>query len=348
MTLRALLVSAAMLLGPLAQASEHSITLTAVGDTMPGSSYPTPLLPEHCSDLFAGVRPWLGKADITFANLEGAVTDNTADAKTCTEGCFFFAMPPSTAQCVKDAGFDVVSVANNHANDFGPAGRRDTAAHLTRAGLPFAGQDNCEATILERKGLKIGILAFAPHSGSCPMNDMANAERLVSELRRKVNITVVSMHAGAEGMKALHLPQGREFFLGQDRGDLRTFARRVIDAGADMVIGHGPHVPRAMQLYKGRLIAYSLGNFTTWQRFNLREANGLTPVLTVELGRDGRFLNGRIDSAFQTKQTGPQPDPEQRAARMIHELSDSDIPEHGLWFGDNGELKPARQLTEQR
>lgn len=334
----ALATGLVLLAGGNARASEPAITINAVGDIMTGSIYPTPLLPERCTDLFAGMREPLVRADITFGNLEGAITDNTADAKPCKDNCYFFAMTSDTPQCLKDSGFDVVSVANNHAGDFGAAGRRDTALNLTRGGLPFSGQDNCVPAILERKGLKIGVLAFSPSAGTCPMNDHAGAERLIRELAGKVDITVISMHAGAEGMKAMTLPPGREFFLGQDRGDVRAFARLAIDAGADLVLGHGPHVPRAMQVYKDRLIAYSLGNFATWQRFNLRDANGYAMLLNVELDRTGRLLGGQIISGFQTKQSGPQPDPEQRAAQLVQQLSERDVPGHGLRFGPDGKF----------
>ena len=83
-------------------------------------------------------------------------------------------------------------------------------------------------------------------------------------------------HGGAEGTNATHVPQGVEKFLGENRGDLRKFSRAVIDAGADLVIGHGPHVLRGMEIYKGRLIAYSLGNFSTWETFSLRGPLGIT------------------------------------------------------------------------
>ncbi|WP_051304691.1 CapA family protein [Chitinilyticum litopenaei] len=342
--MRRLLQAAVLLvICTIASAAGHgaAISVSAAGDIMTGSSYPTPLLPERCTDLFAGLREQLGRADVTFGNLEGVITENTSEVKPCKEGCFFFAMPPSTPQCLKESGFDVVSIANNHAGDFGAAGRRDTARYLAQHGLPYSGQDDCRPAILERKGLKIGVLAFSPSAGTCPMNDHAGATRRIAELAGQVDITVVSMHAGAEGMKALTLPPGREFFLGQDRGDVRAFAKLAVDAGADLVLGHGPHVPRAMQLYKGRLIAYSLGNFATWQRFNLREANGYALLLNAELDREGRFVQGEIISAIQTKQSGPTLDPEHKAARLVQELSDRDIPGHGLLIAPDGKLRPA-------
>ncbi|MBE9609847.1 CapA family protein [Chitinilyticum piscinae] len=338
-----LLLVATLLASNGAQADQHSITLTAAGDIMTGSIYPTPLLPARCSELFAGMRASLGRADVTFGNLEGAITTNLSDSKPCNSNCFFFAMPPETPQCLLEAGFNVVSVANNHAGDFGVAGRRDTARYLREAKLAYSGQDDCQPAILERKGLRIGVLAFSPSPGTCPMNDHARAGELIHALAAQTDITVVSMHAGAEGMSAMKLPEGREFFFGQDRGDVRAFAKLAVDAGADLVLGHGPHVPRALQLYKGRLIAYSLGNFATWQRFNLKEANGVSPLLNVELDRQGRLLSGQIISAFQTKQSGPQPDPEQQAAKLVQQLTQRDVPGHGLQFGNNGHFAPALQ-----
>ena len=101
---------------------------------------------------------------------------------------------------------------------------------------------------------------------------------------------IVGFHGGAEGATHQHVLEGDETFLGEDRGDLRRFTHAAIDAGADLVLGSGPHVVRAMEIYKGKLIAYSLGNFATYGPFNLNAENGLTLVLEAHLAPDGTFL----------------------------------------------------------
>jgi hypothetical protein len=116
----------------------------------------------------------------------------------------------------------------------------------------------------------------------------------------------------------------------------------VIDAGADLVIGHGPHVPRALELYKGRLIAYSLGNFATWYGISINGVAGLAPVLAVTLDEEGKLVEGHIHSNTQDRQKGVQPDPERRAYKLMRKLSAQDFPANGLVFEADGDFRPKR------
>ncbi len=134
------------------------------------------------------------------------------------------------------------------------------------------------------------------------------------------------------------MPHGRETFLGEDRGDLRGFARAVVDAGADLVLGHGPHVLRGMEIYKDRLIAYSLGNFATYGRFNLSGFLGVGVVLDVTLTPDGRFVTGKL---LPTKQQGagiPSRDEAGEAIDLIRTLSQDDFPQTGVQVAGDGSL----------
>ena len=112
----------------------------------------------------------------------------------------------------------------------------------------------------------------------------------------------------------------------------------MIDAGADLIIGHGPHVPRAIEIYKNRLIAYSLGNFATYRRFNLRGDNGLAPIIEAEIGPDGNFLSGRIISVKQIGSGIPQPDENFTTIELIRNLTEKDFPEVGLTIDETGEI----------
>ena len=183
-----------------------------------------------------------------------------------------------------------------------------------------------------------GFAAFAPNKGTPSINNIDSARRTVQHLDSLVDVIIISFHGGAEGSKYTSVPREHEYFYGEDRGDVYKFSHELIDAGADVILGHGPHVPRAIEIYKNRLIAYSLGNFATYGRFNLRGVNGLAPILSFEIGPDGKFLSGRIISAKQVGAGIPVPDPEQQSLNKIKELTKKDFPEVELSFDESGEI----------
>jgi hypothetical protein len=114
----------------------------------------------------------------------------------------------------------------------------------------------------------------------------------------------------------------------------------VVDAGADLVIGHGPHVVRAMERYNDRLIAYSLGNFATYYGISVAGIKGIAPILIVTLDNEGRFLEGEIVSTIQLRPAGPSIDPQKRALNMIRGLSIEDFGNPGLTFHPDGRITP--------
>jgi hypothetical protein len=116
------------------------------------------------------------------------------------------------------------------------------------------------------------------------------------------------------------------------------FARAMIDAGADLLLGHGPHVPRAMELYRDRLIAYSLGNFATYYGIGVEGNRGIAPIVTARLDAEGRFVGGHIDSTIQLRPDGPSIDPQQRALQLIRELTAAALPYGWLEFGADGRI----------
>jgi poly-gamma-glutamate capsule biosynthesis protein CapA/YwtB (metallophosphatase superfamily) len=281
-------------------------------------------------DIFADVTEWLQDATFTFGNLEGPLCDDGTTDK-CEEGenCYAFRTPTRYGQYLVDAGFDVVSIANNHALDFGEYCRGVTEATLDGLGVAHSGRPGTIATI-ERGGFRIGLIAFhtAPHSNW--VNDHDAAAELVRTADLTHDLVVVSFHGGAEGEDALHVPDGPESYYGENRGDLRRFARAVIDAGADLVLGHGPHVPRALEIYQGRLIAYSLGNFATYGRFSLRGAKGISLVLEAQLTEEGRFVAGRILPVKLVDGGFPVQDEQEQSIELIRELTAADFPETGV------------------
>jgi poly-gamma-glutamate capsule biosynthesis protein CapA/YwtB (metallophosphatase superfamily) len=247
-------------------------------------------------------------------------------------------MPTRYAKYLKDAGFDVMSVANNHASDFGEPGRASTRKTLDALGIKHAGSNRTQfsTTYMDVKGRKVAFVGFAHNPAQPNVNDLATARRLVTEADKRADIVIVSFHGGAEGAAAQHVPKQTELFLGEQRGNLPLFARTVIDAGADLVLGHGPHVLRGMEIYKDRLIAYSLGNFATYGWFSLKGDTALTAILETRLSPDGRFLGGKIHAGRQEGRGIPVLDSNGEAIRKIRSLSKSDFGSTAPVISDDG------------
>ncbi|MFO0594489.1 MAG: CapA family protein [Myxococcaceae bacterium] len=314
-------------------AAEPALRLRAVGDMMLGTSVPEGKLPpDDGAHLLDAVKPLLLDADFTFANFEGPLCDSGTSAK-CRNGgnCFAFRTPTAYAKYFEEAGIDVGSTANNHSGDFGEACRRETEKALDAHHIAWSGPPGSIAKF-EVKGKKLALIAFHTSGATNDVNDLPTAKKLVEQAAKDADLVIVSFHGGAEGTNATRVKDGIERYLGENRGDLKTFTHGVIDAGADLVIGHGPHVVRGMELYKDRLIAYSLGNFATYGRFDLSGALGYTVLLEVSLMADGKFAGGRL---FSTKQEGkgvPAPDEKPRGAELVKQLTKQDFPKTGVQF----------------
>ena len=306
--------------------SARALRIRAVGDVMIGTDFPRGYLPPGGRSVLTGVHDLLQDADLTFANLEGPFLDGGTSSKCAPRStqCYAFRTPTRYGPYLVDAGIDLASLANNHAQDFGEEGRTSTMEMLDRLGIAHSGRAGTVATVV-KNGVRVAMIAYHAADHSNWLNDEPAAARFVAEVARAHDVVIVSFHGGAEGGR-IHVPQGRETFLGEDRGDLRLFSHTVVDAGADLVIGHGPHVPRGVEMYKGRLIAYSLGNFATYGRFTIRGATALAPVLEVTLAPDGTFEDGRILAARQVGDGIPEPDPSGEVIRLMRELSADDFP----------------------
>jgi hypothetical protein len=234
-----------------------------------------------------------------------------------------------------------MSLANNHSGDFREAGREASMATLTRYGIAYAGLDidgARTATLTLASGLRVGVLAVSPNWGTISINEPERAAVIVRQLTADHDIVLVSFHGGAEGGEMTHVPREMEVFYGEDRGDVYAFAHAMIDAGADVVLGHGPHVPRAVEVYRGRFIAYSLGNFWTYGRFNLTGLAGIAPVVDLTLAPDGQLLEARIHSIHQEGWGVPRIDDSGAAAHAVAELTAEDFPETTLAIAADGEI----------
>src|SRR5215212_2823472 len=304
-----------------------SISILAVGDTMLGSTSQGRGLPvSDGAQMISGLTPTVSAADIAFANLEGAMIDGGTQTK-CgpnSKFCYTFSMPTRYGKYLKDAGFDIVSLANNHSSDYGAEGRASTRKAMDSLGIIHAGADTQDIPVMNVKGRKIAFVAFATNPISLNLIDVENSRRVVADVARRADIVVVSFHGGAEGSSAQHVPYGPETYLGGARGDLRKFTRAVVDAGADLVLGHGPHVVRGMEVYKNRLIVYSLGNFAFY-RFPFAGPTALSLVLETNIGPDGAFLGAKIHPLIQEGQAGPRPDNNGTVLGVVRQLSKDDF-----------------------
>jgi poly-gamma-glutamate capsule biosynthesis protein CapA/YwtB (metallophosphatase superfamily) len=305
---------------------------------MLGSDYPSPkfLPPNEGRDLLKAVNSILQSADITFGNLEGGILNEGTTAKSCSK-CFSFKMPEYLAHNLVTAGFDVMSIANNHVGDFGQAGRDNTVRVLQSLGIYTAGLTSIPSVSFEKNGVRYGFAAFAPNIGTVDIRDIPQAQRIVRQLAQENEIVIVSFHGGAEGTAHQHVTRKTELFYGENRGNVYEFAHAVIDAGADVVFGHGPHVTRAIEVYKDRFIAYSLGNFCTYGLFKLEGATGVAPIIQVTMKKDGHFVSAKITSTRQLKDSGNVfIDPHQQALYSIRTLTAIDFPELNLNISAEG------------
>lgn len=319
----------------------QTLNVAMTGDIMMGTTFPSIMLPANDGrDLFRDAKDVLVGADLTLGNLEGAICDGGRSTKGVGPNSYAFRTPTSYGHLLKEAGFDFLSMANNHANDFGLEGIESTERVLQEQDILYAGiAGRVESTIIERKGLTIGLCAFGHNSYTLKHTDLNTVGRIVDELVSCCDLVIVSFHGGAEGRTKSHLPNGPESFLGENRGSLRQLAHFCIDHGADIVYGHGPHVVRAMEVYKDRFIAYSLGNFCTPYNVSLTGISGYAPVVEININADGSFIDGKIHSFLQTRGIGPRKDPAGSVAREIRSLSITDIPQSEATIDTEGNIR---------
>lgn len=304
------------------------VTIAWGGDTTLGSSFGLP--PQDGFAVLRKVAPLLGAADISAVNSEG--TYATGGTSKCgsppSENCFAFRAPPQNTTALRRAGVDIVNLANNHAFDFGAIGLGQTVTALKRHRVAVTGRPG-EITVLPLDGAKVAFVGFAAYPWASSIIDLAGVRALIARAAKRANVVVAFMHAGAEGADKTHVPVGGEEAFGEQRGDSRAFAHTAIDAGADLVLGSGPHVVRGIEVYKGRLVAYSLGNLGGYRNFATGGNLSLSGILRTTLDEDGAFLSGRFSSLTLDVANIPAVDPTGKTAKLITELSRSD-------FGDGG------------
>ncbi|HEX2450071.1 MAG TPA: CapA family protein [Gemmatimonadales bacterium] len=322
-----------------------------MGDINLGTStLPDGVPPDSGRAFLTAARPFLA-GDLVIGNLEGVLAD-TGTSEKCVErtpprpvkrsrahrippdtarsrpGCYAFLTPTYLAPRLREAGFTHLGLANNHAHDYGVEGRHSTERTLASLGLAWYGPLGQIAIDTLNRGdsaTVIGLVGFATYPHSYDLLDIPRSVAVVDSVRRLTDIVVVTFHGGSEGIEATRVGPGPEFLGKEPRGDLRAWAHAVVDAGAALVIGHGPHVLRGMEWYRGRLIAYSLGNFATYRGFSLAGPLGITGVLGVVLGPDDRVTAARLIPMRQEPRSGPLPDSAATAVDLVNRLSAEDF-----------------------
>jgi poly-gamma-glutamate capsule biosynthesis protein CapA/YwtB (metallophosphatase superfamily) len=288
-------------------------------------------------DYFRSVHRELA-GDVVLGNLEGTLTERgTPKCGAGSSDCFSFHAPPTYAHLLRRAGFTVMNLANNHAMDYGDVGQQDTVAAVRKARLLTTGRPG-EIAYLKVRGTRVAVVGFAPYPWAQSLLDLPAAEALVRKADRWADLVVVTMHAGAEGADRQHVRPGNEWFLGENRGNAVAFAHSVVRAGADLVIGSGPHVLRGMEWYRGRLIAYSLGNFVGYRTLNTSGVTGVSAILHVTLRRDGSWRTGQLDAVTIAGNGIPRPDKSGAAQGVVRTLSHDDFGRRAMQVTRTGEL----------
>ena len=315
-----------------------TISITDVGDMNFGMNGRYP--PGGATELFADVAGDL-HSDLTVGNLETALGDSgtTKCGPKPDAECFAFQAPASEAMDVARAGFAAVNVANNHTDDAGAIGMQETDQALTAAHLSWTGRPG-QITYLVRNGIKVALLGFAPYDYDSNLLDIPAAAAAVRQARAHAQLVIVFIHAGAEGAGAQHVRPGMETYLGEERGDPIAFAHAVVNAGADLVLGSGPHVLRAMQWYHGKLIAYSLGNFAGYYTLGLGGVTSDSAILHVTLRSDGSFAGGSVTPIRLAGAGIPAPDPSRTGIELINSLSRTDLGASGVRIGPADRILP--------
>ncbi len=321
------------------------ISMSATGDIVLGNA-PHRLPANGGKGFFDSVKKALA-ADLVMGNLEEPLTDDTGTSKCGANAtrCFQFRAPPSYAAHLADAGFKLLNQANNHGYDYGKAGYENTQKALEKYDLKHTGAPD-QITVVDVEGVTVAVAGFSSYPWSNSLTDIDAARRVVEKATTMADLVVVQVHMGAEGSDRTRVRPGTEMFLGENRGDPIAFSHAMIDAGADLIVGHGPHVLRGMEFYKGRLIAYSLGNFAGGGNTLSNSGRlGWGAILKVSLRADGTWAGGELISTYMDGAGKPTVDTQKRALGLVRELSKADFPKTGARLAADGTISPPRQDT---
>lgn len=261
------------------------------------------------------------QADLVLGNLEGAITNEQTSRKPFIPGrSYSFRFPVDTAAVLKAANFHLISIANNHSNDYGANGFADTQKYLSAEGIAYTGLSG-SYEILQVKGTRVGLIALSHYPKYNNVNDLAATAKLVSKVRAQSDLVVLYYQLGGEGEKAVFLTNSAEVFLGEQRGNARKFAAAMIDAGAGVLIGHGPHVIRAAECIKGVPVLHSVGNFVSTGGLSTRRLSSVSLLPELLFDAQAQFRAIRVIPVVFDAERLPALDTSGRAVHLINWLN---------------------------
>jgi len=305
--------------------------------------------------LVSPLRPLFSNADIILVNAEGAFGDDSVSDDKCavrarlrhkaqakSAHCFVLRQPASAAVALRTLGDSsmvvVANVANNHAHDAGDDGFLHSVRLLRQAGILVTGADTVPTLAVTRRGDTIAILGFSAWS-SPGVGDLAVVARLVAAARARYGRVIVTAHMGAEGASAQRTGDSTEHYVGEDRGNPVAFAHAAIDAGAWLVVGHGPHVLRAAEWRDSALVFYSLGNLVNYGPFNLAEPRNSGAVACATLDSAGAPATVMLEPTTQVSEGIVRADSSGRARILLDSLSTLDFPSTGVTVDSTGVVR---------
>jgi hypothetical protein len=300
------------------------------------------------SSLVAPLRPLFAGADLALVNVESAIGEGPAPSK-CgpnSTNCFAFRAPLASARAIRSLAPRakvVGNLANNHARDAGRVGQDSTVAALRRAGAFVSGDDTLPTLVPTATGDTVAVLGFYTSTETPDARDTAEVRRLVERAADQYPVVIVTMHLGAEGRSAQHTTDSTEIFLGMDRGNPVAFAEAAVRGGATLVIGHGPHVLRAVEWpANGALVAYSLGNLLTYGPFVLRDPLNRGAVLCATIDTTGRVRSATLAPTIQRAAGVVARDRSRRGIALVNALGRADFPQSAARVNSRGALAPAK------
>lgn len=291
--------------------TEDELSIGWVGDMVPAKD-----------DLFnttalSGVSILTTRPSLMIGNLEGTFADTARPSKCIymSTNCHAFRSGMAFAYELKNAGFDLISLVNNHSYDYGAEGLSDTEAILDAAGIPYISQTH-PSTSLTINGKKVGVLGVSFTPPFSTITDYNFITKEIATLRQSNDIVILIFHGGAEGSDKTAVTGDYEYLGDENRGNVELVAHTAIDAGADIVFGSGPHVLRKVSYYKNKPIVYSAGNFVGGNgRLTTSGILGVSALFTVT-EHDNEFTH-TVTPIILSKNGIPSIDGENRALELL-------------------------------
>lgn len=271
-------------------------------------------------EAFKSFMPVFQRASVVLGNLEGAITNELVTTKKSIPGrSYAFRFSPDVAQLIKEANFNVISIANNHSNDYGRTGQQDTLRLLTEKGIQVTGLKGSHA-VVNVGPLKVAVVAAAHYAVFNNVLELDAMAAKVSQLRQSHDAVILFYQLGGEGDPAALLPEGPEVFLNEQRGDARAFAQRMQAAGASLLIGHGPHVLRAAECVGNTPVFHSIGNFVSAGGLSARNLSNVALLPEVLFDDKGQVRGVRAFPVTFSAQRYPILDNTGRGVSLVNAL----------------------------